>query len=103
MAGDDTFRRIARLNAYPTGSYRWGLLLLTLSAQMIGLYDLSFGGLLPLFISSLHFSAKHFSYFLIFAVVLSGVAAAAGGPLADRHGRDDHRLVPGRDNYFDVL
>jgi MFS family permease len=81
------FKTYRTLDVYPVGPYRWGLLLLTLSAQMIGLYDLSFGGLLPLFISSLHFSAKDFSYFLIFAVVLSGLAAAVGGPLADRHGR----------------
>jgi MFS family permease len=75
------------LDVYPTGAYRWGLLILTFASAMIALSDLSFAGLLPLFMSTLHFSAKDFSHYLIFAVLISGVAAMVGGPIADRRGR----------------
>jgi MFS family permease len=81
------FQAKRTLDVYPTGAYRWVLLLLTFASAMIALSDLSFAGLLPLFMSTLHFTAKDFSHYLIFAVLISGIAAMVGGPIADRHGR----------------
>ena len=81
------FEQHRTLGAYPTGAYRYRLLLLAIVANVIIYYDLAFAGILPLWISSLHFTAKQFGSFLSFAVLLAGVAGLAGGPLADRHGR----------------
>jgi MFS family permease len=75
------------LETYPTGGYRWGLLILAVMATMVSFYEFGFSALLPLWIPTLHFSQEDFGYFLTFAVILSGVSAMAGGPLADRHGR----------------
>jgi MFS family permease len=75
------------LRSYPTSAHRWGLLALTVSASTISFYEFGYASLLPLWLPALHFTAKEFSYFLMFSVVLSAVAAAVGGPLADRHGR----------------
>ena len=75
------------LDTYPTGNYRWGLMMLAVMATMVSFYEFGFPALLPLWIQTLHFSAEDFGYFLTFAVILSGVSAMAGGPLADRHGR----------------
>lgn len=75
------------LETYPTGGYRWGLLILAVMATMVSFYEFGFSALLPLWIPTLHFSQEDFGYFLTFAVILSGISAMAGGPLADRHGR----------------
>src|SRR5260370_27282399 len=75
------------LDTYPTGNYRWGLMMLAVMATMVSFYEFGFPALLPLWIQTLHFTAEDFGYFLTFAVILSGVSAMAGGPLADRHGR----------------
>src|ERR1700688_5118332 len=75
------------LVSYPTGAYRWALLLLTLLGTVLCYFDLGFAGLLPLWMSALHFSAKDFAVFLTYSVVLSGIAGLFSGPLADRHGR----------------
>jgi MFS family permease len=81
------FEKHRTLDVYPTGGYRWSLLVLTIVANVLIYYDLGFSGILPLWMSSLHFTAKQFGYFLTCAVVLSGLAGLIGGPLADRHGR----------------
>jgi MFS family permease len=75
------------LDVYPTGSYRWGLVILTLIANVLCYFDLGLSGLLPLWMATLHFTPKDFGYFLTYAVVLSGIAGLFSGPLADRHGR----------------
>jgi MFS family permease len=81
------FAKHRTLDTYPTGAYRWALLVLTLVATLLIYYDLGFAGILPLWMASLHFTAKQFGVFLTCAVVLSGTAGLIGGPLADRHGR----------------
>jgi MFS family permease len=81
------FQAYRTLNTYPTGAHRWGMLALTVGASTLSFYEFGFASLLPLWMSALHFTAKAFAYFLIFSVLLSGVAAMVGGPLADRHGR----------------
>ena len=81
------FQAHRTLNTYPTGAHRWGMLALTVCASTLSFYEFGFASLLPLWMPALHFTAKEFSYFLIFSVLLSGVAAMIGGPLADRHGR----------------
>ncbi|HVC43442.1 MAG TPA: MFS transporter [Candidatus Binataceae bacterium] len=74
------------LETYPTGAHRWGMLLLTVMATVVSFYEFGFS-LLPLWLSTLHFTLPQFGHFLAFAVLLSGVSAMYGGPLADRHGR----------------
>jgi MFS family permease len=75
------------LDVYPTGRRRWGLLLVALAAAMIGNLEVTYSALLPLWLPSLHFSAKEFGYFLAIGVVLSSISTLIGGPLADRYGR----------------
>jgi MFS family permease len=75
------------LETYPTGWYRWWMLLLTVFATIVSFYEFGLSSMLPLWMPSLHFSINEFSWFLTGAVFLSGFSAMAGGPLADRHGR----------------
>jgi MFS family permease len=75
------------LDVYPTGAYRWGLLVLALVAATLVGFDLNYSALLPLWMASLHFTARQFGYFLSIGVVLSTISTLIGGPLADRHGR----------------
>jgi MFS family permease len=75
------------LQTYPTGWYRRWMLLLTVFATIVARYEFGLSSMLPLWLPSLHFTIKQFSWFLTCAVFLSGFAAMAGGPLADRHGR----------------
>jgi OPA family glycerol-3-phosphate transporter-like MFS transporter len=75
------------LETYPTGWYRWWMLLLTVFATIVSFYEFGFSAMLPLWLPSLHFSREEFGWFLTCAVFLSGFSAMAGGPLADRHGR----------------
>jgi MFS family permease len=75
------------LDTYPTGWHRWGMLLLTVLATIVSFYEFGFSSMLPLWMPSLHFTIKQFSWFLTGAVFLSGFSAMVGGPLADRHGR----------------
>lgn len=75
------------LETYPTGWYRWWMLLLTVFATIVSFYEFGFSALLPLWLPSLHFTREQFGWFLTCVVFLSGFSAMAGGPLADRHGR----------------
>ena len=75
------------LETYPTGWYRWWMLVLTVFATIVSFYEFGLSSMLPLWMPSLHFSIKEFSWFLTCVVFLSGFSAMAGGPLADRHGR----------------
>jgi OPA family glycerol-3-phosphate transporter-like MFS transporter len=81
------FEEHRTLDAYPTGAYRWWLLILAVMATMVSYYEFGFPALLPLWLPALHFSAQAFGYFLTFAVIVSAGSAMIGGPLADRHGR----------------
>src|SRR6516162_8762618 len=75
------------LETYPTGWYRWSMLLLAVFATIVAFYEFGFSSMLPLSMPSLHFTLRQFSWFLTCAVFLSGFSAMVGGPLADRHGR----------------
>jgi predicted MFS family arabinose efflux permease len=75
------------LETYPTGWYRWWMLLLTVFATIVAFYEFGLSSMLPLWMPSLHFTLKQFSWFLTCVVFLSGFSAMIGGPLADRHGR----------------
>jgi sugar phosphate permease len=75
------------LETYPVGAHRWAMLMLTVLATIVSFYEFQFAPLLPLWMPALHFSLNDFGLFLLFAVLLSGVSAMIGGPLADRHGR----------------
>jgi MFS family permease len=80
------------LESYPTGWYRWWMLLLTVFATIVSFYEFGLSSMLPLWMEpassgGLGFSAQQFAWFFTGAVFLSGFSAMAGGPLADRHGR----------------
>src|ERR1700756_4879342 len=75
------------LETYPTGWYRWSMLLLAVFATIVAFYEFGFSSMLPLWMPSLHFTLRQFSWFLTCAGFLSGFSAMVGGPLADRHGR----------------
>ena len=75
------------LETYPTGWYRWSMLLLAVLATIVAFYEFGFSSMVPLWMPSLHFTLRQFSWFLTCAVFLSGFSAMVGGPLADRHGR----------------
>ena len=75
------------LKTYPTGWYRWWMLLLAVFATIVAFYEFGLSSMLPLWMPSLHFTLRQFSWFLTCVVFLSGFSAMAGGPLADRHGR----------------
>jgi hypothetical protein len=100
------FEQHRTLDKYPTGAYRWYLLIVLLIAQVLLFCDLGFGAILPLWISTLHFTARQFGYFLTCAVVLSGLSGLIGGPLAGKRGfvlvspSVDGRLLGAMLSYF---
>jgi MFS family permease len=75
------------LTVYPTGFYRWWMLILAVMATIVLFFEFGFSALLPLWLPALHFTVEQFSWFLTAVVFLSGISAMFGGPLADRHGR----------------
>src|SRR5215469_13381812 len=75
------------LETYPTGLYRWWMVVLAVFATIVAFYEFGFSSMLPLWMPSLHFTLRQFSWFLTCVVFLSGLSAMVGGPLADRHGR----------------
>jgi OPA family glycerol-3-phosphate transporter-like MFS transporter len=75
------------LEIYPTGWYRLWMLVLAVFATIVAFYEFGLSSMLPLWMPSLHFTLRQFSWFLTCVVFLSGFSAMIGGPLADRHGR----------------
>jgi MFS family permease len=75
------------IDVYPTGAYRWGLLLLALAASTVATFELNYSSLLPLWMKSLHFTPREFGHYLLIAVVLATISTMLGGGLADRYGR----------------
>ena len=75
------------LDTYPKGAHRWAMLGLTVLATILASYEFQLAPLLPLLLPYLHLSGLGYASFISFAVLLSGVAAFVGGPLADRYGR----------------
>src|SRR5271157_2317371 len=75
------------LTEYPRGAHRWFLLILTVLASILGAYDFQLAPLLPILLPYLHMSHVAYGAFVTFAVLISGISAFFGGPLADRYGR----------------
>ena len=72
---------------YPRGAHRWGLLALTVVATILASYEFQLAPILSLLLPYLHLSQVGYGYFITFAVLISGISAFFGGPLADRYGR----------------
>jgi MFS family permease len=83
--GSFTERRT--IHEYPRGAHRWTLLLLTVLAAILASYEFQLAPILPLLLPYLHLSHLGYGYFVTFAVLVSGISAFFGGPLADRYGR----------------
>src|SRR5215472_18003266 len=81
------FSATRTLTEYPRGSHRWSLLILTVLASILGAYDFQLAPLLPILLPYLHMSHTAYGAFVTFAVLISGISAFFGGPLADRYGR----------------
>jgi OPA family glycerol-3-phosphate transporter-like MFS transporter len=83
----NSFKRKRTLTEYPTGEYRWTLLLLTVLAVVLISYEFQLAPILSLLLPYLHMSKIGYGYFVAAATVISAVSAFYGGPLADRYGR----------------
>jgi MFS family permease len=82
-----SFVQARTLSEYPRGGHRWSLLMLTVLASILGAYDFQLAPLLPILLPYLHMSHLAYGAFVSFAVLIGGISAAFGGPLADRYGR----------------
>ncbi len=60
---------------------------LTVLATVLASYEFQLAPLLPLLLPYLHMSHVGYGTFISFVVIVSGVSAFIGGPLADRYGR----------------
>ena len=60
---------------------------LTVLATILAAYEFQLAPLLPLLLPYLHLSHVGYGAFITFAVLISGISAFFGGPLADRYGR----------------
>ncbi|HSU91563.1 MAG TPA: MFS transporter [Sporolactobacillaceae bacterium] len=85
--GMNSFVQARTLSEYPRGGHRWSLLMLTVLASILGAYDFQLAPLLPILLPYLHMSHLAYGAFVSFAVLIGGISAAFGGPLADRYGR----------------
>ena len=83
----NSFVAARTLTEYPRGSHRWSLLILTVLASILGAYDFQLAPLLPILLPYLHMSHTAYGAFIAFTVLISGISAFFGGPLADRYGR----------------
>lgn len=81
------FAKSRTLKEYPLGAYRWSLLLLTVLAALLAEYEFQLAPILPLLLPYLHLGHIQYGYFVTFTVLISGISAFFGGPLADRYGR----------------
>jgi MFS family permease len=63
------------------------LLLLTVVATILASYEFQLAPILSLLLPFLHLSQVGYGYFITFAVLVSGISAFFGGPIADRYGR----------------
>src|SRR6266853_1186819 len=85
--GMSSFVKARTLTEYPRGRHRWALLFLTVLASILGAYDFQLAPLLPILLPYLHMSHTAYGAFIAFTVLISGISAFFGGPLADRYGR----------------
>jgi OPA family glycerol-3-phosphate transporter-like MFS transporter len=81
------FRKTRTLEEYPLGIHRWSLLLLTVLATLLAAYEFQLAPILPLLLPYLQLGHLQYGYFVTFTVLISGISAFFGGPLADRYGR----------------
>src|SRR5215472_3240780 len=81
------FAKRRTLGEYPLGAHRWGLLLLTVLAALLAGYEFQLAPILPLLLPYLHMGHIQYGYFITVTVLISGISAFFGGPLADRYGR----------------
>jgi len=82
-----SFKARRTLTEYPTGSYRWTLLLLTVLGVILVSYEFQLAPVLPYLLPYLHMSKLGYGYFVSAALLISAGSAFFGGPLADRYGR----------------
>jgi MFS family permease len=83
----NSFVAARTLTEYPRGLHRWSLLGLTVLASVLASYEFQLAPLLPLLLPYLHMSHISYGYFITFVVLIGGISAFFGGPLADRYGR----------------
>src|SRR5208282_974483 len=81
------FVRARTLIEYPRGGHRWSLLLLTMLASILASFEFQLAPLLPLLLPYLHMSRIGYGYLITSLILLGGISAFYGGPLADRYGR----------------
>jgi OPA family glycerol-3-phosphate transporter-like MFS transporter len=81
------FAKRRTLEEYPLGAYRWSLVLLTVLAALLAGYENQLAPILPLLLPYLHLEHIQYGYFITFTLLVSGISAFFGGPLADRYGR----------------
>jgi MFS family permease len=81
------FAKSRTLYEYPLGVHRWILLLLTVLAALLASYEFQLAPISPLLLPYLHLGHLQYGYFLTFTVLISGISAFFGGPLADRYSR----------------
>jgi sugar phosphate permease len=81
------FAKSRTLEEYPRGAHRWSLLLLTVLAAVLAGYEFQLAPILPLLLPYLHLGHLQYGYFISFTVLIAGISAFFGGPLADRYGR----------------
>ena len=78
----NSFVAARTLTEYPRGGHRWRLLILTVLASILGAYDFQLAPLLPILLPYLHMSHTAYGAFIAFTVLISGISAFFGGPLA---------------------
>src|SRR5258708_11801379 len=83
----NSFVAARTLTEYPRGRHRWALLFLTVLASILGAYDFQLAPLLPILLSYLHMSHTAYGAFIAVTVLISGISAFFGRPLAYRYGR----------------
>jgi sugar phosphate permease len=83
----NSFVATRTLSEYPRGSHRWSLLMLTVLASILGAFDFQLAPLLPILLPYLHMTKVAYGGFVAFTVLIGGISAFFGGPLADRYGR----------------
>jgi OPA family glycerol-3-phosphate transporter-like MFS transporter len=76
-----------QLDTYPVGRRRLWLLLMAVLATLVASYEAQISPVLPLLLKGLHMSLATYGGIAALSVVVGAIAAAAGGPLADRWGR----------------